>query len=135
MVTYQKENPFWGTDLRDKITRTIEETMRAPETAIPTAFVHIKPSRFEVDEFVVRLRRIGEQRGELLRSGQTGAQLLQSRFSTIIKGLPAAEAQAERLLQTLEPREVIQRLMIDGYGEAMAESAVATAAARIRRSL
>jgi hypothetical protein len=134
IVTYGKDNPFWGADLRAKITRSAQETLRAPETAIPTAFMHIKPARFETDEVIVRLRRIEEQIGELLRSGQVGGRSLQSRYREIIKGLPAAEAMAERLLQTLEPEDVVRRLMIEGYGEAMAESAVATAAARPRRS-
>jgi hypothetical protein len=66
-----------------------------------------------------------------VRSGRVGGPY-QSRFTQIIKSLPVAEAQAEAWLQTLEPNEVVRRLMNDGYGEAMAESAVASAAARLR---
>ncbi|HEY1329268.1 MAG TPA: TIR domain-containing protein [Casimicrobiaceae bacterium] len=57
-----------------------------------------------------------------------------SRFAMLIKSLPAAEARAEYLLKTLAPAEVVQRLMVEGYGSAMAESAVFTAAGRADRS-
>jgi len=133
MVTYDKNDAFWGTELRTKVARTIEETMRAPQTAIPTAFMHIKPVRHEADEVIVRLRRIEEQIGEVARIALAGRSNVESRLGQLIKGLPAAEAIAEQLLQTMEPKEVIQRLITDGFGVYMAESAVATAAARARR--
>jgi len=59
---------------------------------------------------------------------------LHSRFREILKGLPAAEAEAERLLKTLDREAVVRWLMNDGYGETMAESAVAAVAARISHS-
>jgi hypothetical protein len=133
MVTYDKKNAFWGTDLRSKLGQAMQETKRNPETAIPTAFMHIKPSRIETDEVVIRLRRIDEQLIQIAQSAKAGPEL-QSRFRDILKSLPDAEAQAEHFLQMMEPKEAIRRLMLEGYREAMAESAVATAAARIRRS-
>jgi hypothetical protein len=133
MLTYDKDDPFWGTQLRETITRALYETIQRPETAIPTAFMHIKPSRIETDEVVVRLRRIEERLAELAVAGRPVARSFESSLQDKIHGLPAAEAHAERLLQTMEPREAIRQLMMEGYREAMAESAVATAEARVRR--
>ena len=133
MLTYDKDHAFWGIELRDTLSRTLEETMRAPETAIPTAFMHIKPDRRETDEVVVRLRRIEEQLTEIARAG-TRQPRLESLFVDTLKGLPAAEADADRFLRAgAEPREAIRRLMMEGYKEAMADAAVVAALARIRR--
>jgi hypothetical protein len=130
MLTYEKEDPFWGANLRDKISRALSETLKKPETAVPTAFMHIKPSRIESDEVVVRLRRIEERLAELAAGGHFAPRVFQSSLQDKIQGLPAAESMAERLLETMEPRAAIRQLMIEGYREAMAESAVATAASR-----
>jgi len=130
MLTYDKDDPFWGVSLRERITRALSETLRKPETAIPTAFMHIKPARIETDEVVVRLRRIEERLTELASGSQFGARAFQSSLQEKIHGLPAAEVQAERLLATMEPHAAVRQLMIEGYGAAMAESAVATAASR-----
>jgi hypothetical protein len=59
---------------------------------------------------------------------------LSSRYREILKSLPAAEAEAERLLKVMNQDEAVKRLKNDGYGAAMAETAVATVAARITRA-
>src|SRR5262249_54057570 len=130
MLTYDKDHAFWGMELRDALARTLEETMRAPETAIPTAFMHIKPERVEADEVIVRLRRIEEQLTEIARAA-LGYPRFQSLFVETLKSLPAAEAEAERLLRAgADAKEVIRRLMTEGYKEAMADAAVAAAISR-----
>jgi hypothetical protein len=127
MLGYEKDNPFWGAELRTKIAQALKETIRNPETAIPTAFMHIKPSRVETDEVVVRLRRIEERLVELAAS-QSGKPQFESSLQYKIKGLPAAEEEAKRLLPRMSQKEVIERLEQAGFGRAMAESAVAMAA-------
>ncbi len=130
MVTYTKDNAFWGSELHATITRALRETISDPASAIPTAFMHIKPARVEVDEFSVRLRRIEELLGDLIRQAPNTSVRPFSRMESILKGLPAAEAEAERLLATLDPESVVRRLVSTGYGQIMAETAVATAARR-----
>ncbi len=84
---------------------------------------------------VIRLSR-------LVNMSESGPRLLDdfvrrrkpdSRLGSILKSLPAAESEAERLLKTYSKSEAIQRLINEGYRTAMAESAVATAMARISR--
>jgi hypothetical protein len=132
MLTYEKEDPFWGATLREKITQALTETLLKPDTAIPTAFMHLKPTRIETDEVIVRLRRIEERLLEIVAGGQPFDRASRSSLQDKLHGLPAAEAQAELLLETMEPKSVIRQLMMEGYREAMAESAAATAAARRR---
>jgi hypothetical protein len=55
-----------------------------------------------------------------------------SRLHDILYSLPAAVEEAMHLLATLDPESAVRRLNSVGYGLAMAESAVATAAARKR---
>lgn|SRR5262245_33364730 len=103
VLTYKNTIRFWGVSLREKITRALTETVRKPDTAIPTAFMHIKPARIETDEVVVRLRRIEERLTEIATNvvARPSASSLQDK----IDGLPAAAAQAARLLETMEPRD------------------------------
>ena len=132
MLMYEKDDPFWGAGLRDNITRSLSETLRNPETAIPTAFMHIKPTRIESDEVVVRLRRIEERLTEIAVANQSVGRTFQSSFQDKLQGLPAAEELAEGLLQRMEPQDAVRELLGHGYPPAMAEAAVATAAARKR---
>ncbi len=55
-----------------------------------------------------------------------------SRLHDILHSLPAAEEEAAHLLTTLDAESAVRKLTSIGYGLAMAESAVATAAARKR---
>jgi tetratricopeptide (TPR) repeat protein len=55
-----------------------------------------------------------------------------SRYQTILKSLPAAVKEAERLLKAMSAKDVRDQLIISGYGEAMADSAVASAANILR---
>jgi len=129
MLVYDKDNPFWGAELRAKITQALKETVQSPETAIPTAFMHIKPGRVETDEVVIRLRRIEERLVEIGRSREIG-KTFESSLQYKIEGLPAAEQEAERLLRGMSQKEAIEHLEHAGFRRAMAESAVATAARR-----
>ena len=126
MLNYEKDDPFWGAELRKKISQALKETVRSPETAIPTAFMHIKPSRVETDEVVIQLRRIEERLGDLIAS-QAGKPQFESSLQYKMKGLPAAEEEAGRLLQRMSPEEAIETLERQGLGRVMAESAVAMA--------
>jgi hypothetical protein len=92
--------------------------------------MHIKPSRVETDEVVVRLRRIEDRIVEIARMREVGTKLQFESSLGEILGLPAAEAEAERLLQTMSPKAAVEQLERDGFGRAMAESAVAVAARR-----
>lgn len=132
MLTYEKDDPFWGVGLREKITRALSETLLKPDTAIPTAFMHIKPARIETDEVIVRLRRIEERLTEIASGAHVVGRAVPSSLQDKIHGLPAAETQAERLLQTMDPEAAVRQLMMEGYRAAMAESAVATVASRKR---
>lgn len=136
MLTYDKDSPSWGAELRSQISQAIRQTLRSPETAIPTAFMHIQPSRVGVDEVVVRLRRIEERLVEMVANAQIGRPRFESSLQDKMQSLPAAEKEAERLLHEMSQQEVLQSLMNEGYKRAMAESAVATAAGRVtpRRS-
>jgi hypothetical protein len=132
MLSYEKDDPFWGTQLGTTITQALVETLRSPETAIPTAFMHIKPSRVETDEVIVRLRRIEERLAEMAYSSQL-VRRFESPLQEKILGLPAAEAEAARLVQVMSPTLAIEQLERAGFGRAMAEAAVATAASRLKR--
>ena len=131
MVTYDKNNAFWGVNLGEDLTRAIEETTRNPSTAIPTAFMHIKPSRIESDEVIIRLRRIEDKLANIARLDPTGRPLMQSRFQKILHSLPDAEVKAERLLKTMNQEEACLRLKEDGFPLMMAETAVARAWERV----
>jgi nucleoside 2-deoxyribosyltransferase len=131
MITYSKENAFWGTDLRAALARAIKETIENPASAIPTAFMHVKPSRIEVDETAMRLRRIEDLLAELTRVAFPLSAPSPSRLRELVKSLPAAEEEAERLLITQEREEAIRSLVSTGYGQIMAEIAVAKAAAQM----
>lgn len=113
--------------------QAIRQTLQSPETAIPTAFMHIQPSRVGVDEVVVRLRRIEERLVEMVAAAQVGRPRFESSLQDKMYSLPAAEQEAERLLHEMSQQEVLQSLMNEGYKRAMAESAVATAAGRVAR--
>jgi hypothetical protein len=132
MLTYNKDDAFWGEKLRASISRALSATLQDPASAVPTAFMHLKPARHEADEVTFRLRRIEEQLSELLRSGAAADP--PTRLRGLLKGLPAAEAEAERLLDTMPDDETLAQLRMKGYGAAMAESAVATARSRRRRA-
>lgn len=130
MITYSKDNAFWGSDLRAALTRAITETIQNPASAIPTAFMHVKPSRIEVDETAMRLRRIEDLLAELSRSSAASSGGFPSRMRTLMTGLPAAEAEAERLLATHGREDTIRSLVSAGYGQIMAETAVTNAAGK-----
>jgi hypothetical protein len=130
MVTYTKGNAFWGSELQAALVRALQETVQDPASAIPTAFMHLKPSRVEADEAVVRLRRIEDLLFKLLRNAGGAQRDTESRWQDILKSPAAAEEEAERLLKTMDGDSVIQRLMSEGYRQIMAESAVATAQKR-----
>ena len=134
MLAYDKDSPSWGAELRTQIAQAIKQTIQSPETAIPTAFMHIKPSRVGADEVVMRLRRIEERLVEIVASGQLGRPRFESSLQDKIQSLPAAEKEAERLLPKMSQKDVVEWLMNDGYKRAMAESAVATAAGRVGTS-
>jgi hypothetical protein len=133
-LTYDKDSPSWGADLRSRIARAIKQTVQSPDTAIPTAFMHIKPSRLGVDEVAMRLRRIEERLTEIVANGQPGRPRFDSSLQDKIYSLPVAEKEAERLLHSMDQKAALQSLLNEGYKRAMAESAVATAAARVFRS-
>ena len=128
MLTYDKNNAFWGDKLKDDLVRALRETRDQPQTAIPTAFMHIKPTRIESDEVVLRLRRIEEQLAELVRVAAAGRVTLVSGLVEKMKSLPAAQDEAEKLLRTMSRDAAIRQLMNQGYGAAMAETAVDRAA-------
>jgi hypothetical protein len=89
--------------------------------------MHIKPTRVEVDEVAVRLRRIDEQLAVLVRMLASPRQPLTSTLVEKMHSLDAAEEAAAKLLRSLAPDAAIRQLMIEGYGEAMAQAAVARA--------
>jgi len=125
MLTYDKHDAFWGTRLKDRLVKAIVETMKAPETAIPTAFMHIKPSRVESDEAIIRLRRIEEQLFELSRSVTSRGVEFRSGLVEKLHSSLAARERASVLLQTLTQEDAIRQLVSEGFGPAMAEDAVA----------
>ena len=132
MLSYEKDDPFWGSQLRATIAQALAETIRSPETAIPTAFMHIKPSRIETDEVVVRLRRIEERLSEMAYSSHV-LRKFESPLHEKILGLPAAEEEAARLIRVMSAPQAIEQLERTGFGRAMAEAAVATAASRLEK--
>ena len=123
-----KNNAFWGTELQRVLVKALVETVAQPQTAIPTTFMHIKPTRIESDEVTVRLRRIEEQLADLSRSFIAARPQIQSGFAEKIQSPLAAQAEAVRLLRSLSPPDVVRQLVLEGYGQAMAEDAVFVAA-------
>ena len=132
MVTYDKNDAFWGPELHKSVVRALVATVRDPASAIPTAFVHLKPARVEVDEVVVRLRRIEEKLIELTRPSVATTLPTTGLWRGVLKGLPEAEEEAERLLRNCDEAKAIRELQADGYAPAMAEAAVAAAASRLK---
>jgi hypothetical protein len=128
MLTYDKNNAFWGEKLRSELLKALKDTMNQPESAIPTAFMHIKPSRIEVDEVVLYLRRIEEHLVDLSRRSATGQFAPKSGLVEKIKSLVSAEQEAANLLRTMDASAATRQLMNQGYAPAMAETAVARAA-------
>jgi len=123
------------TQLGGSLERLFELKELANGFSIAQAHVKIK-SQPPGHSKIIRLSRFinMSESGPHLFDDFIRRQDLQSRFRSILRGLPAAEAEAERLLKTLNREEVVRRLMIDGYGRTMAESAVATVVARMSRS-
>ena len=79
----------------------------------------------------------------LIKMSESGPRLLadfvrrtheNSRLGNILYGLPAVEAEAERLLGSIDESETKRRLTGAGYPPAMVDAAIASAAARLRRS-
>jgi hypothetical protein len=130
MITYDKNNAFWGPELQRALVKALVGTVAAPETAIPTAFMHIKPSRVVTDEVTVRLRRIEEQLADLSRSILPRREI-QSGFAEKIHSPLAAQAEATKLLTRLSPDEAVRQLVLEGYRPAMAEDAVFVAAKQV----
>lgn len=130
MITYTKENAFWGERLHETIVRALRGTMEDPSSAIPTAFMHLKPVRVEADEVVLRLRRMEELLFELVRTAGSAPNAPIGRMRSILMSLPVAEAEAERLLKTMDRESVLRHLVSAGYGEVMADAALATALKR-----
>jgi nucleoside 2-deoxyribosyltransferase len=135
MITYSQKNAFWGDHLRTALTKAVQETVANPSSAIPTVFMHVKPSRLQVDETTMRIRRIEELLAALMRAvAASGDNAPPSRLRGLLKGLPAAEEEAERLLASCGFQEAVRSLVTAGYGQYMAESAVSNAAARIGKA-
>ena len=101
---------------------------------------------FSIVQAEVRIKPPGRPRilrlSRLINMSESGPRLLDDfirrqappgRLKSLLKSLPAAEAEAERLLGMLDRAAVLQRLVEEGVPEAMAESALATAEARARR--
>ena len=130
MLTYDKNDAFWGTRLKGAVVKALVETTAAPETAIPTAFMHIKPSRVVSDETIIRLRRIEEQLFELSRSITSRSVEPRSGLAEKLHSPVAAQGRAAVLLQTLSRDEAIRQLVSEGYRPAMAEDAVAVSVRR-----
>lgn len=125
MIRYDKNNAFWGQELHDTLVKSLRDTIANPESAVPTAFIHMKPSRVESDETTLRLRRVEESLAELL--GRLRPMMLpdiKSGFAEKLHSPLTAQEEAARLLQTLTPAETIRQLMNQGYRQAMAEDAV-----------
>jgi hypothetical protein len=129
-IRYSKENAFWGQDLRRDVARAVRATAADPSTAVPTAFLQIKPTRMGADESSVRLRRVEEMLAELMRQFTSSGHKPPSRLSGLIRGLPQAEQEAARLLAYMSPADAVRELVGAGFGQIMAETAVATVAAR-----
>ena len=127
MITDSKENAFWGAHLHEAIARSLRGTMEDPSSAIPTAFMHLKPSRIEADEVMVRLRRMEELLAEFVRSVGSTQDAPFSRLRSKVRSLPLAEAEAERLLKSMDRSGALRHLIDAGYGEAMADAAIAAA--------
>jgi hypothetical protein len=135
MLTYSQKDAFWGGHLRAALTKAVQETLANPSSAIPTVFMHVKPSRLEVDETTMRMRKIEELLAELLRTiVATGDGTPPSRLRGLMKGLPTAEDEAERLLASCDRQAAVRSLVTAGYGQIMAETAVLNAAARMRKT-
>jgi nucleoside 2-deoxyribosyltransferase len=134
IITYSKDNAFWGNQLRAALTRAVQETVADPASAIPTAFMHVKPSRLEVDETSMRLRRIEDLLADLSRAILTSGDSAPSRLRGLLKGMPAAEEEAERLLASCDRQDAVRSLVNAGYGQIMAETAVSNAAARMGKA-
>jgi hypothetical protein len=135
VITYSAtKNPNWGRDLSVALTKAVKETVANPTSAIPSAFLHVKPTRLEVDETALRLRRIEDAIATLSRAFAAAGDSEPSRLRLLLKGLPAAEEEAERLLATLDRQDAIRYLVNAGYGEFMAQDAVANAAARMGKA-
>lgn len=101
---------------------------------------------FSIAQAEVRIKPPGRPRvlhlSRLINMSESGPRLLDDfirrqpppgRLKSLLKSLPAAEAEAERLLGMLDRAAVLQRLVEEGVPAAMAESALATAEARVRR--
>ena len=116
------KNPNWGRDLAAAVSAAVKETVANPQTAIPSAFLHVKPSRLEVDETALRLRRIEDVLAALSRAIVTSVDGEPSRLRFLLKGLPAAEEEAERLLAKYDRQAAIRSLREAGYGEFMASA-------------
>jgi len=127
MIVYDKEDGQWGAQLRTAIANAIKDTLRDPASAVPTAFIHIKPSRIDTDEVTLRLRRIEELLIKFTNAQEPG------RLQGLLKSMPAAEAEAEELLKRMDERSALKYLLNSGYGQIMARDAVTVAAARIRQ--
>jgi hypothetical protein len=81
------------------------------------------------------MRRIEELLAELLRtSTASGDSAPPSRLRGLLKGLPAAEEEAERLLASCGFQDAVRSLVTAGYGQYMAETAVSNAAARMGKA-
>ncbi|HZO52993.1 MAG TPA: hypothetical protein VFB63_09760 [Bryobacteraceae bacterium] len=131
MVTYDKNDAFWGADLKQTVTKALSETVKQPATAVPTVFLHIKPARIESEEVVVRLRRIEEQLADLSRLISTRRLDVQSGYAEKLHSPLVAQDEAAKLLRSVSSDEAVRQLMNEGYGRAMAEDAVFIAARRI----
>jgi len=123
-LTYDRAEPFWAESLKSDISRAISETVAKPESAIPTAFMHIKPARPEADEVMYFLRRIDERLSDLRPLQTTSSSSLVSPLKHKMKGLPETRKEAEKLLNNMLPEEAVQKLINSGIGRSMAESAV-----------
>jgi hypothetical protein len=97
--------------------------------------MHIKPTRVESDEVIVRLRRIEEQLADLSRSAIVRRAEIQSGFAEKIHSPIVAQEEAAKLLKTLSPQDAVRQLMMEGYRQAMAEDAVFVAARQIGKSV
>jgi hypothetical protein len=127
-IKYNKDEASWESKLRTELAGMLKATMRDPGSAVPTAFMYIKPTRHAADEATIRLRRIEEYLSELLRASGSAAFL--GRMQGLMKSEAAAQAEAERLLASMTADKVLEQLQIMGFGVAMAESALAMAQAK-----
>ncbi len=123
VLEYDKGNPFWGTELRAKIEKSIEEVLSAPIQAVLPAFLSVKDDS--------RSKGV-TQKERQLKELQKNYELLQQEIMRSARSALSSDHEIDRAInyyikKGMSPSRIYRRLIESGYSRRLANERLSRA--------